>query len=97
LFSNSPRDGGQYLKLSAEPRIPGSLAVRGIPSKLSISLVSGPRIEIFLSCRGLGVISVALALVGNRFGWEETCRFNYSIGQFKRREVGIEGKLPLWT
>ncbi len=88
LFSNSRRDGCRYLKLSAEAADAwfGGLEV-GIPAKLSINLVAGPRIEIFLSAKALGVLSVALALVGNRLGLEEACRFNYTIGQFKRRGI----------
>jgi hypothetical protein len=86
LFGNSRKGDGRYLKLSAEAADAWFNGLK-IGSGQPVLLVSGPRIEVFLSSKGLGVLSVALTPGTEALNSEDACRFNYVIGQLNRRDV----------
>jgi len=55
--------------------------------RLPATLVTGVRIELFLSPQGVGVLSLALTPGAGRWTPDEAKRFNYQIAQCRRRKV----------
>jgi len=88
LFPNPGEDDCTYLKLSAEVAEAWfKNLILQVKENPSVVLVPDRRIEIFLSPKGLGILSLTLTPKDKNLSAEEACRFNYTIGQFKRRDV----------
>lgn len=87
LFGSLRKGGCRYLKLSPEAAEAWFSGLKLGNGQLSVFMVSGPRVEIFLSLKGFGILSVALTPGAGGLSPEDACRFNYAIGQFKRRDV----------
>ncbi len=89
-----------YLKLSAiaanlwfddcEMRV-GKGASAG---RLPVKLIAEPRIELFLSPMGVGILSIALALGGSQITRREAANFNYHLSQFRRHPSFLHKRHP---
>lgn len=62
--------------------------------RLSVKLIAEPRIELFLSPMGVGILSFALALGGSQITLREAADFNYHLSQFRRHPSFLHKRHP---
>ncbi len=62
--------------------------------RLPVKLIAGPRIEIFLSPMGVGILSIALALGGSQITLRQAADFNYHLSQFRRHPALLHKRHP---
>lgn len=62
--------------------------------RLAVKLIAEPRIELFLSPMGVGILSIALALGGSQITLNEAADFNYHLSQFRRHPSFLHKRHP---
>jgi hypothetical protein len=63
-------------------------------NRLPVKLIAEPRIELFLSPMGVGILSIALALGSSRITLREAADFNYHLSQFRRHPAFLDKRHP---
>lgn len=67
---------------------------KGAKARLPVKLITEPRIELFLSPMGVGILSFSLALGGSKITLRETADFNYHLSQFRRHPSFLYKRHP---
>jgi len=70
------------------------LVDKSASGRLPVRVIAEPRIELFLSPMGVGILSFALALGGSRITLHDAADFNYHLSQFRRHPSFLRKRHP---